>query len=751
MGQNGCGSGSATGTVVFGADGEIDQSRSSAASELFWQQPCPIEDLNGSWLFEVLPRLPVFFAPRVRGPLRIEVGPSALRCSGDVYTFRPSLTNFGGMFGEPVPVAPVPDPVFGPEPPTGGSDAADGNVIFPGSQAWYPSFPKEQYSWYFRSNGASYANGTLTVAVVRHLWNRATQEFVSTDTGTLVLQCRRGIIGLPFRPQELHGTLTLGGTTSIVKATKTSPMYRGCRVEVDAMVNRSFPASATIGSGAVATFRAIYASSGWDVTVTTDETSIPEDASLTNAELATLLTGHRQTFTGEDWRLWLLVGSSQGTLFGIMFDDDAVPREGAAGFADVRLSNDTVIEASARNQPLNNVPAAFLRTLVHEAGHAFNLFHPKHDVHSPPIGIEIMNQTGDVIGFATAANPYPGNAAFGFAEHDRLSLIHSPDPQVRPGWKNFGWGHGSLSSGLPTPVDVAGLSTGSADEGLTLTLRPPQQAFVGEYITAEVVVTNTGAQPRAVTGLLTLAEGDLVVLRTTPQGTLDHVLDIAIGCGPRPMVQLDPGQSLSNHVQVFFTNQGVTFDTPGRHTLVAQLEVDPVTTLYSAPVTIDVRTPASDVEVDISGKTLSDGVGRALALGDFANDGAARGVLTELAESHTDTDTGAASALVLANALSRSFTDFTNDTTRGPAAAESQRFLELAVSGRSAQRALELAVTVASPTEKDAPVVADTLALVRREAETSRPPGVDDTGGPESADLARAVQVAENFVQAQAR
>ena len=109
------------------------------------------------------------------------------------------------------------------------------------------------------------------------------------------------------------------------------------------------------------------------------------------------------------------------------------------------------IAANARNQPLNNVPAAFLRTLVHEAGHALNLFHPKHDVHQPPIGTEIMNQTGDVIGFATSANPYPRNAAFVFSGHDRTSLIHSPDPQVRPGWKNFGWGHGSLSAGLPRP------------------------------------------------------------------------------------------------------------------------------------------------------------------------------------------------------------------------------------------------------------------------------------------------------------
>ena len=517
------------------------------------------------------------------------------------------------------------------------------------------------------------------------------------------------------------------------------------------MVNRHFPVSATIGSGAIATFRSIYATAGWDVTVVPDEIKIPDDPSLTNAELETLLAGHRQPFTGENWRLWLLVGSSQGDFFGIMFDDDTVPREGAAGFADARLGNDTVIAAAARNQPLNNVPAAFLRTLVHEAGHAFNLFHPKQDVHRSvdPIGIEIMNQTGDVIGFATAANPYPNNAAFVFSEHDRLSLVHSPDPQVRPGWKNFGWGHGSLSAGLPVPVDVAGLAVPGGDEGLTLSVRMPQQAFVGEYITAEVVLTNTGDQPRHVTGLLTLAEGDLVFLRTSPRGELDHILDVAVACGPRPMVLLNPGESVTSHVQVFFTTQGVTFDTPGRHTVVAQLDTDPVTTVYSTPVTVDIRTPASETELDISGKTLSSGVGRALALGDFAKDDAARAILTHLAESHADTDTGAASALVMANSLARSFTDFTGDTTRAADPPESERFLDLAVSGRSVQRAMELAVTVASPTEKDAPVVADTLARIRQGAT-----GTASGKGARTArkgDVAAAERLAEDFASLRAR
>ncbi|MDT0180579.1 hypothetical protein Q9S36_10240 [Microbacterium sp. ARD31] len=714
-------------------------------------RPCALSALDGSWLIEVERR--TIIQPLVRGPMRIEVGASSLRVSGDIYSQR--------IFGpiEPELVRPPFEP-FPPLPPLQpripglgdegeGADAAneadeDFGVLSPIPLPWYPSFPQGQYSWYFRSNGATYADGVLTVQIVRHLWNRSTQEFTTTDTGTLTLTCRRSLITARHAPQVMTGTLRIGGTTSQVKATKTSSMYRGCRIEVDAMVNRNFPASAVAGSGATVTLRSVYATAGWDVSVVQDQVNVPSDASLTNAELQTLLSSHRQAVSGEQWRLWLLVGSAQGGLFGIMFDDDTVPREGAVGFADATLGNQTFIEAGARNQPLNNVPAAFLRTLIHEAGHAFNLFHPKHDVHLPGIGTEIMNQTGDVMGFASSSNTYPGNATFAFSEHDRLSLIHSPDPQVRPGWKNFGWGHGSLSSGLPTPVDVSGFSGDSLDTGLRLQLVVAPQAFVGEYVTAEVIVTNTGDAPRQVTSLLTLAEGDLVFERTRPDGSVDHVLDIVIGCGPRPMVTLQPGESVSNHVQVFFTNQGVTFTEPGRHTIAAILAADALTTLTSDPATIDVRTPASDTEVAISAQTLDHGVGRAMALGDFGADVHARKVLTALAEEHADTDTGAAGALVMANALSREFADIAGDTVRAVATDEAQHFLDLALQGRSAKRAAELAVTVASPTEKDAPVVADVAERIRKDAK----------GGARSASgraAAEAERIVADFIDPQAR
>jgi hypothetical protein len=251
-------------------------------------------------------------------------------------------------------------------------------------------------------------------------------------------------------------------------------------------------------------------------------------------------------------------------------------------------------------------------------------------------------------------------------------------------------------------------------------------------------------QPRTVTTLINLSEGDLVFLHTPPDRSLEHLVDVAIGCGPRPTTVLQPGESIRGHVQVFFTNQGVTFTEPGRHTVAAQLEVDPVTTVRSAPVTVDVRGPASDAEVDISAKTLTPGVGRAIALGDFATDAAARAVLTDLAEQHSDTDTGAAGALVLANALARSFTDVRARGVRDAAPDEAAHFLELALQGRSPERVAALAVTVASPTEKNAPVVADTIAALRSRTKS----GARSAAGK---DVAAAERIAEDFVSPQGR
>ena len=105
----------------------------------------------------------------------------------------------------------------------------------------------------------------------------------------------------------------------------------------------------------------------------------------------------------------------------------------------------------------------------------------------------------------------------------------------------------------------------------------------------------------------------------------------------------------------------------------------------------------------------------------------------------------------MANSLARSFTDYRADETRKAAPKEAAHFLDLAVRGRTAERAVELAVTVASPTEKDAPVVADTVALIRKNQPKPSARASAKAKAEGAAELAGAERIAENFARPQAR
>ena len=672
------------------------------------RRPCDISTLNGSWLLQIVPAPPHPGSglSQVRGPMRIEVGASSLRASGDIYVRRISP-----------PIAPVgpdqPTPVPGPNPVAGavadsqaGSEAvlSDGAPLVP----WYPQLPISQYSWYFRSTGATYAAGTLTMPIERHLWDQTTQELTQSDTGTMSFTCRRGLLQAAGVPVVMTGTAQIGGHTYRVTATKTSNLYRGCRIEADVMLNRQWPTTATLCNGVTTAFRQVYATAGWDVQVTIDELNVPEDASLTNTELQTLL-GHPP---GRRHGRRVAALAARGKLSGHPLRDHVRSGCGAArgcGRLRRRHPRNRDVHRGERPWPAAGRGPGGLPAHPDPRGRARpQPLPPQARRPQPPIGIEIMNQTGDVMSFASEANPYPCNASFAFAEHDRMSLIHSPDPQVRPGWKPFGWGHGSLSAGLPLPVDADGLITADRAEGLRLDLRLPADVYVGEYVIAEVTLTNTGDQPHEVTTRLNLAEGDLRLLHALPNQEVEQVRDVVVACGPRPTVLLPAGESITGRMQILFTSEGVTFDQPGSHRLRADLDVDGFSAVTSPRVTVQVRSAATEDERDIAATTLDRRVGMALALGDFGSDQATRERLADVAQAHPD---------------------HVRDAEPDEAAAYLDRVLE----GRSAEQVLELAATVASPTEKDAPVVQ--LALDRvREADMAEE------------DLNRAEAVAEDFV-----
>jgi pimeloyl-ACP methyl ester carboxylesterase len=618
--------------------------------------------------------------------MRIEVASPRIRVSGDIYVD-------DGTHGTPAkPLQPL----------------TDAPLII--KKNWYPQLDMEEYAWYFRSLGVQYKHGVLTFKFERRLWDPLTSEFASgADTGWMKLVCGKAF-NHPTLPQatiQMSGTAEIGGESYDLIARKTSPHYRGCRVEVDVMQNRSFPISAETCAGAALSFASIYRTAGWDCPAKISTSNIPDDSSLTTPELQAALTAFREPAVGPSWRLWLLVGSSQGGLFGLMFDDTEPHREGAVGFFDPTLPGDPIIEVSARNQKLGDVPAAFLRTLVHEAGHAFNLFHPKHDIHTVPIGTSIMNQTGDVMGFATEANPYPCNVTFAFDDHNRTSLIHSPDPQVAPGRKAFGWGHGDLFSGVAEPVDAGGLPRQPPQApNLTLDLMMPDSVFRGEFVSARFVVTNTGKAPERVTTAINLSQGDLRLRVTAPGRPPADVRDRIIACGDREYQSLAPGESLEAVAQVFYTTAGRTFRQTGRYYVSAELHAGTSRFVHSQPIEVVVRAPQTPQEREISQIMMDEGVARSLALGDFGLDTSSRNKLQELVDRFGDTTTGAAAALVLANSLARPLRNIrTGKVIRKAEPEKSRQCLNIATRNRSATGVVDLAVAVVAPTDADAPVL----------------------------------------------
>jgi hypothetical protein len=670
------------------------------------KKPCKVGALNGSWYLQLTPKGPHTLT-EIRGPMRIEVAPPKLRVSGDIYINTPLAGT--GPFEVLRPITAKP-------------------LLF--RKNWYPQLPMKQYSWYFRSVGVTYDSGRLVFKFERHLWNRTTQEFITQEnagksTGFMQLEClESAVFTHPLLPQptlRLTGTAQVGGETYDVVATKTSPFYRGCAVEVDVMTTRSFPLSATTAGGAAVSFASIYRTAGFDCAVTVDQTNLPDDAQLSTIEMQTALASNRRPAVSADaWRLWLLVGSAQGGLFGLMFDDVEPFREGTAGFFDPRLPSLPTVAASARNKKLGEVPDAFLRTLVHEAGHAFNLFHPKHDVHNVPVGTTIMNQTGDVMGFATEADPYPGNITFGFDDHNRTSLIHSPDPQVAPGWKRFGWGHGDLSSGVPEPVDAAGFLRHQDEAGdLTLELAVPENLFRGQFVAAQFTVTNRGGSARTLTSAINLSQGDLRLLLKAPGEELSDVRDCILGCGDRPLVTLGPGESITGSGQIFYTNVGFTFRQTGRYFVSAELDVGDGSgeVLRSNLATVVVRAPVTPEEEEIARLSMDTKVGRAFAFGDFSWDRdeprdrmpEAERRLRELADNFGHTGTGVAAALTLANAHSRDLRDlYTGAVLRkADAAGARARFRSAAARATldSPHSLVMTAAAVAAPTEAAAPVL----------------------------------------------
>jgi hypothetical protein len=236
----------------------------------------------------------------------------------------------------------------------------------------------------------------------------------------------------------------------------------------------------------------------------------------------------------------------------------------------------------------------------------------------------------------------------------------------------------------------------------------PAEAIRGEFVFATVSVTNTSDEPQTVPAKLNLSEGSLWLTGTSPSGDLLEVRDVVLTCGPSRFVRLQPGESISGQLQLFYTSGGFTFEQLGTYMLQTELDIGqgPGFLIRSEPAHIVIRSVASPEEREIERLSMHHGVGMALAIGDFGTDVDARGRLDAISNLIAQSDMGAASAMIVANSLARPLRDpLAGRVVRPADTAEASRALDRVLQDRDALRSAQIAAAVVSPVDKAAPLI----------------------------------------------
>jgi hypothetical protein len=186
------------------------------------------------------------------------------------------------------------------------------------------------------------------------------------------------------------------------------------------------------------------------------------------------------------------------------------------------------------------------------------------------------------------------------------------------------------------------------------------------------------------------------------------VRDVVLLCGPVRTADLDADDSIEGVVQLFYTNCGHTFKTPGTYELRAvyspvQGSPDRV---VSAIHQLTVEVPSSADGRKLAELSMDDAVGLSFAFGDFGADEHAADKLRALSAGFADSDTGTAAALVLANSYSRPFRDLSEGVVaRKSNAREVTTAMGRAMRDTTPDRVAEIATSVVSALDTEAPVL----------------------------------------------
>lgn len=416
------------------------------------------------------------------------------------------------------------------------------------------------------------------------------------------------------------------GEIKIVKVHRNSTLMRRARVDVDRVGRVSLPSRLVLPSEDVTKDRIkgdggekgrtkgadtgedrlkeIFARVGWAITIDEgddcDKDRAP--AEWTDKLLHEYMLRRRGiSHLDDEWRYHLLAVDAFKPAavldFGRMYDRGAidsnlVPREGVAIAAGSRFPNHGDYGGAAGLR-LEAVPEAYLRTVIHELGHAMGLTHRS-------FGRTIMQGLQELAQeLALLRTPVEFleeiKKPLTFAPEDALHLGHAPDNVVRPGGLPFGFGF------KPSAFPIEDL-VHDANGRFELLVSPLRLVLpLGAPLRLHLRLSNRTSAPLAGPKALGLSDGFVSGRVIGPEGTARVFLTAKVIEGQQ-LDEVDPSKPIFDALTLLRGTDGPLLPSPGRYVV----EVNAIWTNeghllgVSGRTTVLVIPPPDDAEARIA-------------------------------------------------------------------------------------------------------------------------------------------------------
>jgi hypothetical protein len=272
------------------------------------------------------------------------------------------------------------------------------------------------------------------------------------------------------------------------------------------------------------------------------------------------------------WKLYLLIATHfrlypTYLVTGIMYDgqnrdpNDPFPRQGAAAFFS-SMKSPNVWGSLAQAEFDRN----YLRTCVHELGHALNLLHSfdKDRPDSPswmnypwryPYGYNLPPGWN-------GSREYWRECRFEFDTEELRHLRHHALLEVIPGGAAFG----ALGHDVAVPTATSSQQQSTAPVALYVRTRPERYVFdFAEPVTVELKLKNQTQAPMVVPDMLNPEFGLMELFIRDPKGQIQSYRPLFKLCGEARTVELPPGDKLYESVFLAYGAGGFYFEEPGEY------------------------------------------------------------------------------------------------------------------------------------------------------------------------------------------